>query len=376
MLVSEVLFDRTALLAAGGYRDDLNYYEDSDLCQRLRECGYDLWYEPAAVGVHQRSDDLIGLLTLRWKYSEYRQRHLLDRFAGLLEKCSVNREYALNTLSRSLARGREALAYISCLLFFHHLLMDLRSLLSRRPLVSAAAKSSLERQLADRALQAAANTDGCMARRLAGDLAAISPPSPPAADTHIPPAWPAHLDAVQAAVQRFCTELPAQVRSVVEASARYCRGELTARDVPRLGVPAADALEAELARLPQPARIDAEMLNAIRGLWPETRALRPIGPILESERAMIEADGLAVDAPAGRIAIVPRAEARARPLEIFREAGAEVRHLVIVYQPPGQFIAGLDAATPADLASTAAEAGWTIERFETLVGKTRLMLSR
>lgn len=65
MLVSEVLFDRRALLAIGGYRDDLNYNEDSVLCQHLRDAGYDLLYEPSAIGHHQRTDTLLGLLTLQ-----------------------------------------------------------------------------------------------------------------------------------------------------------------------------------------------------------------------------------------------------------------------------------------------------------------------
>ena len=135
------------LRAIGGYRDDLNYYEDSDLCQRLRDAGYDLSYEPAALATHQRTDTLIGLLALRWKYAEYRQKHLMDRYDGLLRKIDVNREYTLKTLARCLARRKEELAYVSFLLFFHHAVLDLRSLLSRRPMIGVGQRSLYEREL-------------------------------------------------------------------------------------------------------------------------------------------------------------------------------------------------------------------------------------
>jgi hypothetical protein len=50
--------------------------------------------------------------------------------------------------------------------------------------------------------------------------------------------------------------------------------------------------------------------------------------------------------------------------------------LVLCYQPPDRFIPGLDAVSASDLASTAVAAGWTIDRFDTLIGRTRLLLSR
>jgi hypothetical protein len=49
---------------------------------------------------------------------------------------------------------------------------------------------------------------------------------------------------------------------------------------------------------------------------------------------------------------------------------------VVCYQPPARFVPGLDVPSAGDLASAAAAAGWAIERFDTLVGRTRLMLSR
>jgi len=373
MLVSEVLFDRTALLAIGGYRDDLNYYEDSDLCQRLREGGYDLLYEPAAVAVHQRRDDLLSLLTLRWKYSEYRQKHLLDRYVGLLEKCRVNREYALNTLSRSLARGREELTYLSYLLFFHHLVLDLRALLSRRPLFDEAGRQFCEQALAGRALEAAAGCAHGLTDWLRADLAALCPaPLSQEHEPDLPPTWPAHLDAVQTAVERFCGEFSGELAGIIVASARYCHQQAGAEEVPRLARPAPAALHAALAGLPLRPGVDVTTAKAIRTVWPDASGIHLVGPALESERAAL---GVERDA-AGVVAVAAHLEALAEPLRVFHEGDAHWRRLVACYQPPDRFIPGLDALTAADLASAAAGAGWHIERFDTLVGRTRLMLSR
>jgi hypothetical protein len=329
------------------------------------------------VGVHQRTDELAGLLTLRWKYSEYRQRHLLDRYAGLLEKCRVNREYALNTLARSLARGREELAYVSYLLFFHHLLMDLRSLLARRPMLSEDSKWFFERQLAGCAMETAAGAHAGIAAWLSEDLAAPSRPEQADSDgVDIPPAWPGHLDAVRMAVERFCAEFSPEVTAIVEASASHCHRHLAPERVPRLKRPDLETLHAALSCLTLRPCIDASTLAAIQTLWPDASGVVLIGPAMETEREALRAHLKAASEGPAIVTVAPHVEARADPSGVFREMDAGIRRLVACYQPPERFIPGLDAATSADLASAAAGAGWVIERFETLVGRTRLMLSR
>lgn len=376
MLVSEVLFDRNALLAAGGYRNDLNYYEDSDLCQRLREAGYDLLYEPRAAAVHQRSDDLIGVLNLRWKYSEYRQRHLLDRYAGLLDKCRVNREYATSTLSRSLVRRHEELTYISFLLFFHHLLMDFRSMLSRRPLTGESEKQACERQLLSRAMETAALHHHRLAKWLSADLMPLCGPGDNMpSQLHVPPAWPVHLAAVGAAVDRFCELFGAEILTIVEASARYCHGRLPGERIPRFTLPSPEALRCQLQRLPITACVDESFCASLRSQWPGTAGVLAMEPILQTEREVLDRHfGRSTGPP--RVTIFPHLEARPDPLGVFADMDAATDRLVLCYRPPASFVAGLDIVTPADLASAAAKAGWTIDRFETLVGRTRLMLSR
>lgn len=400
MLVSEVMFDRDALLAVGGYRDDLNYYEDSDLCQRLRDAGYDLYYEPAAVATHQRTDDLHGLLTLRWKYSEYRQKPLMDRFAGLLRKVEVNREYATNTLAKLLARGREELSYISFLLYFHHLVLDLRSFLSRRPLVEEPTRRALECRLAAGAARGVNDWDERLGRQVADDLRRLAP----GADGRdvlnpglLPPAWGSYLSSVRTAVQAFCAELTSPVLAAIAGSAGYVHGRADREDVARLPGPSASVLQSALDRMPLGRVVDHTFIQTIRQAWPDATACVPIGRLNEEEHEALEhMTPCQESAPAGRrrhtsaaggpeprsrrpgqvVAVAGHLEASAEPLAVFEHVEPGVGRLVACYQPPGRFVPGLDVISAAELASAASAAGWTIERFDTLVGRTRLLLSR
>jgi glycosyltransferase involved in cell wall biosynthesis len=374
MLVSEVMFDRRALLAIGGYRDDLNYYEDSDLCQRLRDAGYDLLYEPTAKAYHQRSDSLMSLLTLRWKYSEYRQKHLLDRYTDLPRKAAVNHEYAITTLARLLARAREDLSYISFLLFFHHLLMDLRSLHSRRPLLSAAQRGDEERRVLEAALAELAMRSVDLASHVRRDL----PPTPPSGDATLStqplPAWTPFAESMTAAANAFVGELSTSLLATIESSARYLRGELSRHDVVSMPTVSREELGRSLRELPiQP--LTGSLVADIRKQWPDAASIRIEGPAHPSERSAVEtvpAESSADNA----VRVILHLEGRPDPSAAFAEVPKEYARLVACYQPPARFIPGLDVCTAAELASASAAAGWTIERFDTLVGRTRLMLSR
>ena len=378
MLVSEVLFDRRALVAVGGYRDDLNYYEDSDLSQRLRDAGYDLLYEPAAVATHQRTDTLLSLLALRWKYSEYRQRRLLDRYRGLVKKVRVNRDYALNTLSRSLARGHEELGYISCLLFFHHLVMDLSSLLSRRPMISGPVRSYYEHRLAGSIVSALGQHHAGLADWVRADLSGMSSPEkggPP--EQGPPPGWAAYLDDVRLAVEEFCFELGAPLLAVIETSARYVHHRIGPDGIRRLPVIGREAIASALEAMPIRPFVDHPFCRSIRERWPDATSIEVIGKAAQSEREAVGHPSPAADRRDCRaVTLAPHLEVRTDPLGIFKEIDANISRLVVCYQPPARFLPGLDVPSASDLASAAAAAGWTIEQFDTLVGRVRLMLSR
>ncbi len=372
MLVSEVLFDRSTLRAIGGYRDDLNYYEDSDLCQRLRDAGYGLQYEPAAVAHHQRTDTPESLLALRWKYSEYRQRHLLDTFAGLLQKLQINREYALTTLARSLARGRPDLAYLSVLLFFHHAVMDLRSMLTRRPLLDARQRQACASRLGERIVRAAAGLLSGLAARLSEDLKSGCPPDS-LDEGPTPPAWDDYLKSIEKGTRAFCAELKAIEPTLCESAAALHEPDGTGRCT--FVQPDPQQVSERLAQLPLAPAIDESFCQWLSQIGCDCAQV--VGCVLAAEAAML--DRWAGRAPGGsldRIAIVPHLEARVDPLRAFAEIEAAAQRAVVCYRPPARFIAGLDVPGAADLAEASAAAGWRVEQFDTLVGRIRLLLRR
>lgn len=378
MLVSEVLFRRDALLNVGGYRDDLNYYEDSDLCQRLREAGYDLLYEPSAIATHQRTDSLLGLLTLRWKYSEYRQKGLLDRYAGLLTKCDVNREYATNTLSRSLARGFGELSYISFLLYFHHLVMDLRSMLSRRPLIDPAAKKACERQAADAATAPLGDrhpeTAGAVRAHLDELIGASSTDVGEACATA---GWRHYLERLADAADRYCASFDPDLFELFCNSAEHVAGMRPAREVQSATRLAHGEMRARLESIPIKPFVDHAFVRSLRERWPDMGKLRVAGDVTPQERTVL--DELATHASssdARTVAVAAHLESRPDPLGVFEAIEPDADRLVVCYQPPASFVSGLEVPSASDLAEAAAAAGWTIVQFDTLVGRTRLMLER
>lgn len=374
MLVSEVLFDREALIRVGGYRNELSYYEDSDLCQRLRDGGYDLLYEPAAEAMHLRCDDIGSLLTLRWKYSEYRQRHLMDTFAGLRQKLSVNREYALGTLSRSLARGREELAYLSVLLYFHHMLLDLRSLLSRRTLIPTDQRAAMESALLTTAVDALRDRDSILAGWVEQDLHGLLATTNSEVIEQ-PPAWDRHLEHVRAGVDGLCDELTPRVMTIAVTSADAVHDQITPGQVQRLRRPPSEQIARQLRTLPLTSFVDVGFCETLRNAWPEVRAVKIVGPATDRERELLGRTFDQQGAPPAA-AIAPHLEGMAEPLQVLSELEPGIRRLVVCYQPTGRFVPGLDQLSAADLASAAAAAGWSIDRFDTLIGRTRLMLTR
>jgi N-acetylglucosaminyl-diphospho-decaprenol L-rhamnosyltransferase len=103
-----VLVRRSALELLGGFDEGFFLYcEDTDLCQRLRDAGYDIRYEPAALCVHEGgasaplSTTLPILAASRIRYARKHRGHL----TALLERGGV----ALTALLRvAVAEGGRA----------------------------------------------------------------------------------------------------------------------------------------------------------------------------------------------------------------------------------------------------------------------------
>jgi len=416
MLVSEALFDRQALLAVGGYREDLQAFEDSDLCQRLRDAGYELGYEPRAEAWHHRGDSVLDVLDLRWKYAEARQRPLLDRFSGLVEKTRVNREYALNSLAKSIAVGRDELIYISILLFFHHALFDLRSLLSKRPLIPPSVRAALLGSLRARLLAAAAEQDAALAEALQPDLTrlrldptrtGIEPrgpaqahhpgPEPPSdvPSEWRPPAWTEYLQAMASAAAAFLEELPASVLRTAVASAAFLRDPRQEATVPPVPRASTETIQRRLDQTALPAMLSPATVARWRNVLGHKRSMHLIGPAAEQDQRLLaecfELDRIATPpaAPDGRgpaavsgtpdgnaVAAVLHLERFAEPLEMLTVVLDRYRHAVLCYRPADCFLPGLDVLQARDLASAAARCGAQIRLFETLIGTTTLIVER
>ncbi len=422
MLVSEVLFDRRALLAVGGYREDLQAFEDSDLCQRLHDAGYDLYYQPRAEAWHHRGDSILDVLDLRWKYAEFRQRPLLDRFAGLIEKTRVNREYALNTLAKTVALDRDDLSYVSVLLFFHHLLLDLRSLLTKRPLLPDELRRTALLSLRDTIVRSIARGHGDLAGAVAQDFAhmRIDPrlsgtePRPPGPISGLDrgrellrqqdscrngrmcsgtdvPAWPGYLDAIAAAIAAFLRELPPRALDTAVESAASLRApdqDLPVTPVARLP---RQITQAELDRMPLAPFLSRQVLGRWQKLLGSSRRILLLGPVAEPDRRLLEDNfetdqvpppgSGAIGRPFGpptddAVAALLHLERFADPLDLLAGVLQTYRHAVVSYRCPVRFLPGLDVLQARDLASAAARCGARIRSFETLIGQTTLILER
>jgi len=99
-----VLVRRSALEEIGGWDDGFFLYaEDNDLCRRLRNCGYELRYDPSAVARHREGassgyETLPVLAASRIRYA-YKHR---GRIAATLERLGVGLEAVTHVI---LARG-------------------------------------------------------------------------------------------------------------------------------------------------------------------------------------------------------------------------------------------------------------------------------
>jgi glycosyltransferase involved in cell wall biosynthesis len=384
MLTSTGLFDRRALLAVGGYKDELYFHEDSELCGRLRDAGYGLFYDPAARGQHQRTDTLTSVLTLRWNYAHYRQSHHFDSLAGLARKTTVNRDYALGTLGKVLTTSTEHLSYVSFLLFYHHAVHDLRELMRRRSLVPTAERQLCEQQLVGRIMAALGQVDDRLANLVAEDLTGL-PAEPVVAGPMLssPPNWREYLEAMERAAADFADELDHGLRALIETSGEFLHERARREQIP--APPAADPerVGAILNRLAPRAVLDEATPERWRKRLGGTAELFIAGPVAESDLAQLDRtfnvragsfDDL--DASSDATVALLHLESDAQPLARLQSVADQARRLVVTYTPPALFIPMLEPLRPLDLVSTLVAAGHEILGLETSVGTTTLITRR
>lgn len=124
---SNTLFRREALIKAGSYNESYgNNFEDVDISNRLRKIGYNLIYEPRAVTVHLKKDDLFSLLNnfWRWNLAFYINKGFYGKSEEFIFKIKDNIGLANRFLEEDLKGKRDKLVYLDFLIALHHSLRD------------------------------------------------------------------------------------------------------------------------------------------------------------------------------------------------------------------------------------------------------------
>lgn len=376
MLVSEMLARVAAFRTIGGYRADLQSWEDSDACQRLRQAGFTLRYQPDAIAWHDRRDSIASVLELRWFYSSYRQRAHFDSLAGLTEKLATNRTYVVQSLSQTLHGEHPAVTAISVLQWMHHVVRDLHEALGRWPLLDSAEREAC---LAEARL-ASASPLAARWPALAALAAAVWPEAraaqPDTAAARCAPAgtplvaadgFRRYVAAVREAGAEWVAGIPAEFDAAIERSAEcLVANDLTAFDAPPCLAPDEQALAAEPLRPAWRWGEVAELLRACTDRVP--RRIETLGDMLPVE-APPESG-----ADAACVRLIPHLERRAAPLEALGGAARGAELIVCAYQPPLRLIRGCAILSARDLATGAAQRDLDILHFDTRAGLTRMIL--
>lgn len=407
MLVSEMIADLGALRGVGGYRPDLSFGDDSDLCRRLREAGHSLRYEPAAVAWHHRGDSVESVLDLRWNYSLPQQQIRLNDLPGLTGKLAINRVYCLQGLSQTLHSAQADTCAVAVLLWFHHAVRDARAALEKWPLMDEAARAAcvgrLTDALTDRLVGAWAGLLAPLRELLPHTLGTTGQaPSEreatrearrpgPAHELAATPGFALYLDAASDATLELLATIPKTLVDVIVKSAEYLA---TARDTGGAtpsyalltpSLMASDSDRRHLAALPlKTAWRWSDLEDSLRsraGVETETCRISQHGRTLDAEvpepspRWRALGSGVSSNG-SDRLALLPHLESFADPMEGLRDSLSTARFAAIAYQPLTEFLAAVPILSARDLASACALAGFEIRDFHTEAGLTRLIVER
>lgn len=401
MLVSEMLADTVAIRDIGGYRADLQSWEDSDCCQRLRHAGYTLRYEPGAVAWHDRRDSVEAVLDLRWFYSSYRQKARLESIPGLREKLATNRTYSLQSISQTLHSEHADVCAVGAALWFHHARRDLAAAFDLWPLIDSESRRAALEAL-DAALKRAADREcpalwPLLAQLLPSSAASTADPT---SEGHFVP-FAGKFAADSAAKPRlsgtrgFCSyvatagdqttallrELGPELRAAVESSAErliaYERGEANLPEF-KFATPAVlererTALEAAPSRAAWRGADLEPVLESAGAPALSTMRVLEWGNVAPGEQIRGGADR---DESAPWLVLLPHLERSVAPRATLLAALAAAQWAVVAYQPPSIFVPGVPIVSARDLASWGAAAGFELCEFQTEAGLTRLILRR
>lgn len=406
MLVSEMLANAAALRSIGGYRADLQCWEDSDCSQRLRHAGYVLRYEPSAVAWHDRRDTIEQVLDLRWYYASYRQRARLESLAGLAEKLSINRAYCLQSLSQTLHSPYPQVCAAGVLLWIHHVIHDLRAALRLWPLIPPDRHAPFLRAVRNAALSGLPQPwkialqpietllprcfdDGCTR-----DAQRVRPEEPDHPLLGLR-GFRDYLNQVHTRTTELFTEIAPDVRELVARSAMYLAGKADANAWCAMEWKSTEADRRTLRTQPLDAawhwpslrsRLDSLGFAGLDDYtWIEWgRSLGVERPVPRGEdictaagragAAAAERHPWSTDGPAPRMAIVPHLECFSDPLSMLRSALASARLAVIGYQMPRVFLPAVPILTARDIVARCAESGFIVRDFQTDAARTVIVV--
>jgi glycosyltransferase involved in cell wall biosynthesis len=124
---SNTAFRREAIAKVGLYNEDFkNNYEDVDICNRLKEKGYILAYEPKAIAHHLKRDNIYLMLNTYWSWNlaYYQEKKYYRNPKSFSRKLKDNIGLANRYIEEDIASERYQLLYLDLLLALHHSLKD------------------------------------------------------------------------------------------------------------------------------------------------------------------------------------------------------------------------------------------------------------
>ncbi len=131
---SNTVFRRETLINIGLYNENYkNNYEDVDICNRLKEIGCSLIYEPNAIVDHIKKDDIYSVLNnyWRWNLGYYQRENYYSDAKSFIFKIKDNLGLANRYIEEDVASKRYELLYLDFLLALHHSLRDFEYFISQ-----------------------------------------------------------------------------------------------------------------------------------------------------------------------------------------------------------------------------------------------------
>ena len=132
---SNTVFRKSALIKAGLYNEKYtSNYEDVELCERMKKKGHSFAYEPHAIVLHLKRDDMRSLLNSYWEWHKeyYLKKNYYSSKKNFADKLNDNVGLANRFIEEDISSGLVRLSYIDFILAIHHSLKDFEYYIIKR----------------------------------------------------------------------------------------------------------------------------------------------------------------------------------------------------------------------------------------------------